>query len=145
MVTIRVSPGAAMESGSSAAASAAAANVAPAAITGMAVRGRRVAQNGLRRVAAGVEWLLNIRLFSLDLRPRCAKTARCMGRYAEGDFSPVQFATLLSARRNLWRSRSDKSGYGALIRTFGNQCRDRAGREFVRHVRGRRRAAARGA
>src|SRR5262245_4652441 len=62
MVTIRLSPGAAMTSGSSAAASAAAANVAPAAITGRAVRGRRVAQNGLRRVAAGVEWLLNIRL-----------------------------------------------------------------------------------
>jgi len=37
------------------------------AITGMAVRGRRAAQNGLRRDAAAdggePEWLLNMRLF----------------------------------------------------------------------------------
>src|SRR5262245_53268567 len=112
-----------MASGNSAAASAAAAKVAPAAITGMVVRGRLAAQNGLRREAAAgggrPAWLLNMRLFP-SFASQKRRIARCCDdRYAGGRAWPVQFATLLSARRNLWRVGKDKSGYDACNRTPG--------------------------
>ena len=82
--------------------------------------------------------------------PRFASQRRtaarcCDGRYAGGAFSPVQFATLLSERRNLCRAGQDKSDYDAPIRTPWEQSGGRAGRELVRHVAGHGRTAARGA